>query len=308
MWKVLWVGVFAAVAGVALLATAGGAAQEGKKFCFDLKGAAAGIGLSRAAFSVDGFVRATDIAKGQSAKATLEAWKAEFDKVAGNESEAVVQDEAGRWVWCVTKVGGAAPTRGGMIDGAGFEAASVKRVLPPPPAPVPPARGEIKKVDEPPAGDGAVTEIISMELTGGGQVIIPIGPLPTQNKSADELNEQITGRLGQEGFRTVQQSAEFPVGVRPAIILVDHPLGAIVSIEVSNTDTGLTEWGVGLVEGPVGGTTEILVDSSGSPARASEGGGAASFPFPAIAGTAAAAGALALVAGGWYARRRFSKG
>ena len=58
----------------------------------------------------------------------------------------------------------------------------------------------------------------------------------------------------------------------------------------------------------VGGTVELLVDSSDSPARASEGGGAASFPFPAIAGTAAAAGALALVAGGWYARRRFSKG
>jgi len=59
---------------------------------------------------------------------------------------------------------------------------------------------------------------------------------------------------------------------------------------------------------PVGGMVELLVDSSGSPARVSEGGGAASFPFPAIAGTAAAAGALALVAGGWYARRRFSKG
>ena len=58
----------------------------------------------------------------------------------------------------------------------------------------------------------------------------------------------------------------------------------------------------------VGGTTELSVDSSGSPARASEGGGAASFPFPAIAGTAAAAAAAALAAGGWYTRRRFSKG
>ena len=59
---------------------------------------------------------------------------------------------------------------------------------------------------------------------------------------------------------------------------------------------------------PRGGIVELLVDSSGSPARVSEGGGAASFPFPAIAGMAAAAAAAALVAGGWYARRRFSTG
>jgi len=57
-----------------------------------------------------------------------------------------------------------------------------------------------------------------------------------------------------------------------------------------------------------GGLVELSVDSSGSPARVSEGGGAASFPFAAIAGTAAAAAAAALAAGGWYARRRFSKG
>ena len=54
----------------------------------------------------------------------------------------------------------------------------------------------------------------------------------------------------------------------------------------------------------VGGTIELLVDSSDSPARASEGGGAPP-PYAAIAGIAAACG-LALAAGGWYARRRLS--
>ena len=82
--------------------------------------------------------------------------------------------------------------------------------------------------------------------------------------------------------------------------------------------TGCATWGAGGVAVPpdgdctvaakIGGLVELFVDSSEPSARAAEGGGAASFPFPAIAGTAAAAAAAALVAGGWYARRRFSKG
>jgi len=55
----------------------------------------------------------------------------------------------------------------------------------------------------------------------------------------------------------------------------------------------------------VGGDTEFLVGGSQAPVRASDGGGAAPFPFPAIAGTAAAAAAAALAAGGWCARRRW---
>ena len=55
----------------------------------------------------------------------------------------------------------------------------------------------------------------------------------------------------------------------------------------------------------VGGITEILVDSSDSPARAAEGAGSSGPPYGAIAGGLAAA-AVALAAGGWYARRRLS--
>jgi len=55
----------------------------------------------------------------------------------------------------------------------------------------------------------------------------------------------------------------------------------------------------------VGGILELFVDSADPPARASEGGGAASFPYAATAGIAAAA-AVALAAGALYARRRLS--
>jgi hypothetical protein len=56
-----------------------------------------------------------------------------------------------------------------------------------------------------------------------------------------------------------------------------------------------------------GGTTELLVDGSGAPASAAEGSGSSAPPYAAIAGGLAAA-VLALTAGAWYARRRFSRG
>ncbi len=52
----------------------------------------------------------------------------------------------------------------------------------------------------------------------------------------------------------------------------------------------------------VGGVTEVLIDSSGSPASAAEGPGSSAPPYAAIAGSLAAA-ALAVAAGAWYARR-----
>lgn len=52
---------------------------------------------------------------------------------------------------------------------------------------------------------------------------------------------------------------------------------------------------------PVGGTTQLLVGSD-SPASAGEASGSSAPPYTAIAGAAAAA--LALTAGAWYARRR----
>ena len=57
----------------------------------------------------------------------------------------------------------------------------------------------------------------------------------------------------------------------------------------------------------VGGTVELHSDGSASSARAADGGGAAPFPFPAIAGGIAAAALLALTAGAWYARRRWNR-
>ncbi len=56
------------------------------------------------------------------------------------------------------------------------------------------------------------------------------------------------------------------------------------------------------MEGPVGGILELLVDGSDSPASAAEGSGSSALPYAAIAGAAAA---VALVAGTWYARRRW---
>jgi len=63
--------------------------------------------------------------------------------------------------------------------------------------------------------------------------------------------------------------------------------------------------GVGDACEPPGGTTELLVGGSHSPARAAGGSGSSAPPYAAIAGAAAAA-AVAIAAGGWYARRRLS--
>ena len=66
--------------------------------------------------------------------------------------------------------------------------------------------------------------------------------------------------------------------------------------------------GIGDACEPVGGTNELFVDSSEPSAQAAEGGGAVSFPLPAMVGIAAVAAiaTVALAAGGWYARRRLS--
>jgi hypothetical protein len=63
-----------------------------------------------------------------------------------------------------------------------------------------------------------------------------------------------------------------------------------------------------LLVSPVARLVQLFVDSSEPSAHAAEGGGVASFPFPAMAGTAAVAtiATVALAAGGWYARRRLS--
>jgi hypothetical protein len=57
--------------------------------------------------------------------------------------------------------------------------------------------------------------------------------------------------------------------------------------------------------GPVGGTTELLVGGPDSPGTPAEGSGSSSPPYAAIAGAVAAA--VALAAGGWYARRRWMR-
>jgi hypothetical protein len=55
----------------------------------------------------------------------------------------------------------------------------------------------------------------------------------------------------------------------------------------------------------VGGTTELLVGRSGTSNPSASGSGFSTIPYAAVAGGIAAAVALAVGAGGWYARRRF---
>ncbi len=64
-------------------------------------------------------------------------------------------------------------------------------------------------------------------------------------------------------------------------------------------DIGAFELEVG-----VGGIAEVLVGGGGAPARTGAGSGASSLLYVALAG-AVAAGALAIAAAGWYARRRW---
>jgi len=58
---------------------------------------------------------------------------------------------------------------------------------------------------------------------------------------------------------------------------------------------------------PVGGIVELPVGQPNSPASAAEGSRSSAPPYTAVAGGLAAA-ALAVAAGAWYAKRRFSRG
>jgi hypothetical protein len=83
--------------------------------------------------------------------------------------------------------------------------------------------------------------------------------------------------------------------------LAVDPDGEVAEYVLNNDEVAFKEPGVG-------GAVELFVDSSEPSARPAEGDGAAPFPFPAMAGTAAVAAiaTVALAAGGWYARRHLS--
>ena len=110
---------------------------------------------------------------------------------------------------------------------------------------------------------------------------------------------EATGGLSPSDFSLSTVEGVTTATLNPKTISV--PLDLHGEVDIDGSVTVETEGQVG----PVGGMTELLVDGADSPARAAEGSGSSGPPYAAIAG-AAAATALALTAGGWYARRRLS--
>lgn len=82
------------------------------------------------------------------------------------------------------------------------------------------------------------------------------------------------------------------------------PRGEYTAVTYSELPEVDEAWAKFWIDGiPVGGVVELLVDGSESPARAAEAAGSSGPPYALLAGATAAA--LALAAGGWYARRRW---
>jgi len=197
--------------------------------------------------------------------------------------------------------------------------------------------GGSAKVERQSASDHTIdTEIVSMELTGGGLVLragkydLVINPDINQN-----VSPTFGGIVEQAGNPALADSffdVFFEISPTPFGNLYNHDavrVGAVIDrVPPWNTtylhptplclalySDPIEDWQtpVNLVQArhstgpppPTGGIVEVGVDSSGSPARASEGSGSSAPPYGAIAGIAAACG-LALAAGGWYARRRLS--
>jgi hypothetical protein len=180
--------------------------------------------------------------------------------------------------------------------------------------------------------DGEIhTEIVSMELTGGGVTLRAGKDAPVTNPIPDtvgSIQEQTKVWTLADSFFDVF----FEVDVPGEGLLYNHEpvrVEAVIDrVPPWNTiylppedlcvrlfDAEGEETGMNLAHAehdtgppPGGGIVELAVDGSDAPASATEGGGAASFPYAAIAGAAGAALAavIALAAGGWHVRRRLS--
>ena len=168
------------------------------------------------------------------------------------------------------------------------------------------------------------TEIVSMSLTGGTFTLrAGAGGSPALSASDGKIEEQAGDNTKADSFFDV--FFEIDTGTQKlynqaalklkAVILQVPPDQTYIHeipgncLDLFDAPTLGNDTGANLVEAshdpdppPVGGIA--LVDSSGSPAGPAAGSGSSALPYAALAG-AVAAGALALAAGGWYARRRF---
>jgi len=195
--------------------------------------------------------------------------------------------------------------------------------------------GGSAKVERQSASDHTIdTEIVSMELAGGGLVLRAGKYDPVINP---DINQNVSPTFGgiveQAGNPALADSffdVFFEISPTPFGNLYNHDavrVGAVIDrVPPWNTtylhptplclalySDPIEDWEtpVNLVQArhstgappPTGGIVELLVDSSGSPARAVQGSGSSAPPYAAIAGGLAAA-AVALAATGWYARRR----
>lgn len=131
-----------------------------------------------------------------------------------------------------------------------------------------------------------VTYMITVQNTG------------TTEETGVLVQDSLTGRGTIQSATTSQGSCDPPTGT-PAAATLTCTLGTLgpgakASITVKKLATG-----------PVGGTTELLVGRSDAAASPADGSGPA-VPYAAVAGGAAVA-AIAIAAGGWYARGRWRR-
>jgi hypothetical protein len=171
------------------------------------------------------------------------------------------------------------------------------------------------------------TEIVSMELTGGG-VTLRAGFYNPNYTGGQHTRGAVAEQYGDPALADSFFDVYFEIDPGPlgGPLLYNHTPHRVEAVidrappEAVYQNPGPfclplydhlgMQWPANLVFAqhdtrlpPTGGIVELSVDSSDSPARVSERGGA-SPPYAAIAGAAAAA-ALAITVGVWYARRRW---
>ncbi|UCH86346.1 MAG: hypothetical protein JSU97_07380 [Dehalococcoidia bacterium] len=180
------------------------------------------------------------------------------------------------------------------------------------------------------AGDQIDTEIVTMELTGGG-VTLRVGNVPGINP---DVPPTIGAVVEHPTIWTLADSffdVFFEVDVPGVGLLYNHdpvrveavidrvpPWNTIylppgdVCVDLFDDPIDGNDTGMNLAHAehdtgppPGGGAVELFVDSSEPSAHAEDASGSSSPPYAAMAVIAAAA-VVALAAGGWYARRRLS--
>ncbi len=183
--------------------------------------------------------------------------------------------------------------------GGGALAISFNHTFAGPPAPAFAADAIVGELDDAilPWWVGAGTSVSWQAFVGVVPIAPPAGPVVVAIPAAVPGPVPVAGA---HGVMAVPPPAGPPWNLRGELSVTLAVVGDLLRLP------GSAEVGVAYELPPdIGGILELAVDGSDAPHSAAAGSGSSAPPYAAFAGAATAA-ALALVTGGWYARRRLS--